>query len=762
MNERSEVKGITLVSLVITIIILLILAGITIIALTGDNGLFSRAKEAREKTKIEEAQEELNMLIMQVQTDKEGMATLTDIVEELKNNGQYTYIIKYNQTAMLSDNGDITSTSDIKEALTNKEEIYVTHKGYEFKITKGLQVAYVGTNKGGEIIDNYVEESEIAELWEYNTTQIPGKVTFTKYIGSNPEVFVPSYVKIDEQIYPVILAETKFSVRNNYGVGPFVKNENIIKIEFDKKVTFEDNSMYSFFRGCTNLKEVDNIPNGVEGLEYTFYDCTNLINVSAIPRTISSMKGTFYNCSSLIEAPVIPESVTDMSYTFYKCTSLKKVTDIPISVTDISNTFYECSSLEGKITIYGSGNIVNCFYNSCINENGLILDYGKNCTNQFADALVKTKNNDSSKISLGECLTDYMQIEDFEGYIEDKKFVITKYLGTSESILIKNEYQHEGTIYSTKVSAATNIALDLGVFVNCKNILKNIEFEDNVEIQRDSCNTFYTFSNLESVILPDTMKSIGKNFFGLCVKLVEVNIPNKLEKIEENSFNNCSSLQNIELPETLTKIKDKAFDSCKGLISLTIPENVILIGMGAFSQCSSVQILNYNAIKLKDLSDEEYSMMFSLGNWTTTLNVGENVERLPSWLSGYSSGFYSGGYVYNTCKYAAFNKVNFIGNKLKLMGYECFQYCKLEEIELPEGLEDMGTNTFYQCNSLKKVYIPSSVNKITLGVFNNNSSTKIYCENTEEEIKAKSGWDSNWNSGKTVVYGVSREQYRNM
>ena len=47
---KSREYGITLVALIITIIILLILAGITIGALTGENGLFTRAKQAKEKT----------------------------------------------------------------------------------------------------------------------------------------------------------------------------------------------------------------------------------------------------------------------------------------------------------------------------------------------------------------------------------------------------------------------------------------------------------------------------------------------------------------------------------------------------------------------------------------------------------------------------------------------------------------------------------------------------------------------------------------
>lgn len=46
----KEQKGITLVALVITIIILLILAGISIATLGGDNGLFNRAKQAKNNT----------------------------------------------------------------------------------------------------------------------------------------------------------------------------------------------------------------------------------------------------------------------------------------------------------------------------------------------------------------------------------------------------------------------------------------------------------------------------------------------------------------------------------------------------------------------------------------------------------------------------------------------------------------------------------------------------------------------------------------
>ena len=65
--ERN-IRGITLIALVITIIVLLILAGVTIAAISGDNGILKRATEAKEKTK--QAQE----------IEEETLGTMEDIV----------------------------------------------------------------------------------------------------------------------------------------------------------------------------------------------------------------------------------------------------------------------------------------------------------------------------------------------------------------------------------------------------------------------------------------------------------------------------------------------------------------------------------------------------------------------------------------------------------------------------------------------------------------------------------------------------------
>ncbi len=57
-------KGITLIALVITIIVLLILAGISIATLTGENGILGKAETAKTETIREEAKEKVQVAVL--------------------------------------------------------------------------------------------------------------------------------------------------------------------------------------------------------------------------------------------------------------------------------------------------------------------------------------------------------------------------------------------------------------------------------------------------------------------------------------------------------------------------------------------------------------------------------------------------------------------------------------------------------------------------------------------------------------------------
>ena len=62
---KKDVKGITLIALVITIIVLLILASVSIAMLTGKNGLLQKATKAKEENKLAQAKEQINLMLQE-------------------------------------------------------------------------------------------------------------------------------------------------------------------------------------------------------------------------------------------------------------------------------------------------------------------------------------------------------------------------------------------------------------------------------------------------------------------------------------------------------------------------------------------------------------------------------------------------------------------------------------------------------------------------------------------------------------------------
>ena len=153
--------AITLIALIITIIVLLILAGVTLNMVMGDSGIFNKANQAKNKTEIAQYEEELRMCVLELQTDSVanretfGMETIKNkLVEKVK---------------------ELENTTDI-EFPTEESETKVsgTYKGYEFYIDNKY-AAHIGGKVEGISITTSLNPSG----W----TQ--GPVTATITIKSN-------------------------------------------------------------------------------------------------------------------------------------------------------------------------------------------------------------------------------------------------------------------------------------------------------------------------------------------------------------------------------------------------------------------------------------------------------------------------------------------------------------------------------------------------------------------------------------------------
>lgn len=84
---KKDVKGITLIALVITIIVLLILAAVSIAMLTGENGLLKKATKAKEENKLAQAKEQINLMLQEyrIERDTGSNKSFENFLQEKKN-----------------------------------------------------------------------------------------------------------------------------------------------------------------------------------------------------------------------------------------------------------------------------------------------------------------------------------------------------------------------------------------------------------------------------------------------------------------------------------------------------------------------------------------------------------------------------------------------------------------------------------------------------------------------------------------------------
>lgn len=81
---------------------------------------------------------------------------------------------------------------------------------------------------------------------------------------------------------------------------------------------------------------------------------------------------------------------------------------------------------------------------------------------------------------------------------------------------------------------------------------------------------------LTSIIIPDSVTSMGGDVFSGCKNLKSVKLGSGLTTV--GSFYRCIGLESIVIPEGVTTIKEGAFNGCTKLASVTIPASVTTIG----------------------------------------------------------------------------------------------------------------------------------------------------------------------------------------
>lgn len=289
--------GITLIALVVTIIILLILAGITLSFALGENALLIRAKEVRVISDKSQIREEVTMLLMQAQ-----------IENSLEN-------------SFGSEN--VTKDGAIYE-VAYKGEIFLIGENYEY--IEKVEPAYEG---------EWTINENTGTLTAYN-----GDLTTKRGMQEVGELIIPNYYK-GKRI-------------KNIGTQLFYYNpnkSNIIKLVISEGIETIGNSA---FVSCSNIKGDLVIPNSVTTIgSQAFTYCNSLNGNLVLGNNVQSIGAmAFYNCKFIGDLH-IPNSVTTIgNRAFQLCSSMNGNMKMSENIEELQGeTFYCCSNLTGNIVI---------------------------------------------------------------------------------------------------------------------------------------------------------------------------------------------------------------------------------------------------------------------------------------------------------------------------------------------------------------------------------------------------------------------------
>ena len=167
-NKRNYLKekGITLIALVVTIVVLLILAGVSISVLFGDNGIIKRAQESRSTVDKSQDRDEISITLTDWEIEKETKGTSFEEYMKKKYGEDKVTAVDENEVIVTTEKGNryrvktdgtITSTVKVKEPVNVSKGAFVeynvaykdAYKGYDYTATNGWRLLDYTKNADG-------------------------------------------------------------------------------------------------------------------------------------------------------------------------------------------------------------------------------------------------------------------------------------------------------------------------------------------------------------------------------------------------------------------------------------------------------------------------------------------------------------------------------------------------------------------------------------------------------------------------------------
>lgn len=352
---RRKQNGVTMVALIVTVVVLIILAGITIASIVGEEGVITKTKQAKKDTVIAKEKEQIDMALSALTINNDDkMITAGELQNEIQKTGdkvivmgEGVYTVTYLDTKNeynVSVKGTIQE--NVEKELDKKEE-----EANYWKTDGAGTLLYYALPDNVPVPDEIIVPNKIGDevIHTIGTVAFAGLKFKRNPNGSVDMTADPPY-ELDSMGNPVF--ERYYNAKKliiSKGITTIADNGinyNMIgEIILPNTITSIGNS--AFFQ-CTAIKNIV-IPNGVTSIgNETFYECGNLENIS-LPSTLQAIgQRVFVMCGNL-KSVVIPNGVTTIGEDVFAQTGLVTIT-FPNTVTTLARSvFSQCTQLK---TIY--------------------------------------------------------------------------------------------------------------------------------------------------------------------------------------------------------------------------------------------------------------------------------------------------------------------------------------------------------------------------------------------------------------------------
>lgn len=198
--------------------------------------------------------------------------------------------------------------------------------------------------------------------------------------------------------------------------------------------------------------------------------------------------------------------------------------------------------------------------------------------------------------------------------------------------------------------------------------------------------------SLQEVVLGDGIETIGFQAFEM-TGLITINIPSSVKRIEKYAFDECHDLAGLVINNGVEVIRSWAFQDCQKLTKIKIPRSVTQLYYDTFNVCygvTSIEVEGGNTVY-----DSRNGCNAIIETETNTLIYGCDATIIPDDVITIGlSAFNSAGSITSIS----------IPNSVTTIESGAFHYCRLREVTIGENVTSIGFRAFADCEDMNDVY----------------------------------------------------------